>query len=235
MATGFPRCVGEAQPRQECSINPHGKPDFYDNEFQNGSTYYYTRGGSCKVIDMGVGLLPPNWLQGANYRGMETVIPRDGGRGRLCHVWDKGDAMGNATGPFIVYYEDSETGRPFHWRFFSGLEFDVVQWIPGGMASEKTWQLPSSCLEASGALEEVPQHGAAERISPEMALLHALSRSPPAGNNADDVCKGHRCDTAACPCGCECGTKDNPGLCYVPEPSLAARHADIAGLDTIVV
>jgi len=29
-------------------------------------------------------------------------------------------------------------------------------------------------------------------------------------------CSGHRCDTDACPCGCECGTDQDPGLCYVP-------------------
>jgi len=31
-----------------------------------------------------------------------------------------------------------------------------------------------------------------------------------------DVCTGHRCDTEACPCGCECGTATDPGLCYAP-------------------
>lgn len=31
-----------------------------------------------------------------------------------------------------------------------------------------------------------------------------------------DPCKGHRCDTGACPCGCECGNDKDPGLCYVP-------------------
>lgn len=61
--------------------------------------YYYTPGGSCKVgnlklndaapckklsanfskaasnevIEMGVGLLPPNWLDGAEYIGNQTV------------------------------------------------------------------------------------------------------------------------------------------------------------------
>jgi len=35
--------------------------------------------------------------------------------------------------------------------------------------------------------------------------------TPPA-----DPCSGHRCDQAACPCGCECGNDKDPGLCYVP-------------------
>ncbi len=34
-----------------------------------------------------------------------------------------------------------------------------------------------------------------------------------------DVCTGHRCDSGACPCGCECGDRDDPGLCYVPKAS----------------
>ena len=33
----------------------------------------------------------------------------------------------------------------------------------------------------------------------------------------NDVCEGHRCDTGACPCGCECGSDKDPGLCYVPK------------------
>mmetsp|Transcript_46394 Transcript_46394/g.86677 ORF Transcript_46394/g.86677 Transcript_46394/m.86677 type:complete len:111 (+) Transcript_46394:59-391(+) len=37
---------------------------------------------------------------------------------------------------------------------------------------------------------------------------------------ASDACGGHRCDKEACPCGCECGTASDPGLCYVP----AAAH-----------
>lgn len=33
----------------------------------------------------------------------------------------------------------------------------------------------------------------------------------------DDVCEGQRCDTTACPCGCECGNAADPGLCYAPD------------------
>jgi uncharacterized protein YbjT (DUF2867 family) len=32
----------------------------------------------------------------------------------------------------------------------------------------------------------------------------------------NDVCTGKRCDTEACPCGCECGSPSDPGACYVP-------------------
>lgn len=41
------------------------------------------------------------------------------------------------------------------------------------------------------------------------------SPSPPP--SPANPCLGHRCDTGACPCGCECGNDEDPGLCYVPQ------------------
>ena len=43
--------------------------------------------------------------------------------------------------------------------------------------------------------------------------------------SSDDPCVGHRCDTDACPCGCECGNPTDPGLCYVPKPPTVAAAA----------
>lgn len=40
---------------------------------------------------------------------------------------------------------------------------------------------------------------------------------PPPPPPPENPCLGHRCDTGACPCGCECGNDKDPGLCYVPE------------------
>jgi len=48
--------------------------------------------------------------------------------------------------------------------------------------------------------------------------------------SADDTCSGQRCDTAACPCGCECGTATDPGLCFVP-PLGHRKTADCASPD----
>jgi len=48
-------------------------------------------------------------------------------------------------------------------------------------------------------------------------MLAVLLLAPLGVASADDACHGHRCDTSACPCGCECGTADDPGLCFVPE------------------
>lgn len=40
---------------------------------------------------------------------------------------------------------------------------------------------------------------------------------------ASDTCGDARCDTAACPCGCECGNATDPGVCYVPAEKAPAR------------
>lgn len=44
---------------------------------------------------------------------------------------------------------------------------------------------------------------------------------------ATDPCGATRCDTAACACGCECGTPDDPGLCYTPKTLLSKEPCAI--------
>mmetsp|Transcript_96661 Transcript_96661/g.174568 ORF Transcript_96661/g.174568 Transcript_96661/m.174568 type:complete len:235 (-) Transcript_96661:85-789(-) len=134
------------------------KAALYDNERKNGSTYYYTPGGSCKVIEMGVGLLPPDWLKGAHYRGQVQV------RNSSCHAWDKGDAMGNYTGPFIVYYEDVVTHLPVRWTFFTGMSFDVLAWEPGVSAAVQDWQIPAACFPAEGDASDAPRVATERRV-----------------------------------------------------------------------
>ena len=41
-----------------------------------------------------------------------------------------------------------------------------------------------------------------------------------------DPCVGFRCDTGACPCGCECGNATDPGVCYVPKHSKPLGNCD---------
>jgi len=159
-------------------IRKVGQEPFYDNERQNGSTYYYTPGTEkCKAIDMKVGLLPPNWLQGARFRGEVALVGPDAGT-RACHVWEKGDAEPPHTGPFIVYYADVATGLPVRWVFFDGAIFDVIAWRPGeGPPSEAYWQLPSTCFRpaaAAVATEAVP-----EVWGGELTLLHLRSGDHP--------------------------------------------------------
>ncbi|KAL1528735.1 hypothetical protein AB1Y20_010068 [Prymnesium parvum] len=40
-----------------------------------------------------------------------------------------------------------------------------------------------------------------------------------------DVCGVARCDSSACPCGCECGNATDPGVCYVPAHASARPRA----------
>lgn len=188
-----------------------GQPPFYDNERQNGSTYYYHLGGSCKVIDMGVGLLPPNWLDGAHYNGTVSLKDPTGQTARTCHVFQKGDAMGNFTGPFITYYEDVETHLPIKWTFFDGMSFDILAWHVNVSASEEDWQIPPACFKSSTSLQASPKLNSFQSWRLQLRRLFGGASSI-----APATCTGHRCDHIACPCGCECGTDKDPGLCFSP-------------------
>ena len=81
----------------------------YDLEWDNGTSYYYTLDSKqeCKTMHFPVGILRPNWLDGANYLGQRHVD------GFLCNVWEKVD--------FIWYYEDVITKRPVYWEFYTGM------------------------------------------------------------------------------------------------------------------
>ena len=80
----------------------------YDLEWDNGTSFFYTLDSTqeCRTKHFEVGILRPDWLDGAHYLGQREVD------GFLCNVWEKVD--------FIWYYEDVVTKRPVHWRFFNG-------------------------------------------------------------------------------------------------------------------
>ncbi|RVW78025.1 Uncharacterized protein CK203_044891 [Vitis vinifera] len=80
----------------------------YDLEWNNGTSFVYTLDAPnrCHTAQLEVGILRPNWLDGANYLGQHQVD------GFLCNLWEKVD--------FIWYYEDVVTKRPVHWRFYTG-------------------------------------------------------------------------------------------------------------------
>ncbi|KAG5184356.1 hypothetical protein JKP88DRAFT_163229 [Tribonema minus] len=119
----------------------------FDMEWGNGTSYVYTPATQkCKVVKFGVGLLPPDWLHGAQYLGRETVGLFE------CHKWQKGDS--DAPGvPFVVYWdavaEDAAQAqrRPVQWRFFDGMQFNVVYFTPHEAVPESVWQTPAYCFE----------------------------------------------------------------------------------------
>lgn len=78
----------------------------YDVEWTNGTSYIFDS-ASCRTIRFPVGVLPPNWLDGAVYLGRESTDGFD------CHLWTKVD--------FVWYYEDVLTRRPVRWNFFNGM------------------------------------------------------------------------------------------------------------------
>ncbi|CAN6929270.1 hypothetical protein Bca4012_099109 [Brassica carinata] len=121
----------------------------YDLEWNNGTSFFYTLDNykSCRSAQLEVGILRPNWLDGANYLGQQLV------NGFHCNVWEKVD--------FIWYYEDVETKRPVQWIFYTGREAHVMTFEVGAVLEDEKWQAPVYCfnkekksLSTEGSLRE---------------------------------------------------------------------------------
>lgn len=80
-----------------------------DVEWNNGTSYFFTSGrnGTCTTRLFPIGVLRPEWLEGATYMGRTWTD------GFECHVYTKVD--------FIIYYEEVGTGRPVRWYFTDGI------------------------------------------------------------------------------------------------------------------
>ncbi|KDP22523.1 hypothetical protein JCGZ_26354 [Jatropha curcas] len=107
----------------------------YDLEWDNGTSYYYTLDSNqeCKVRHFPVGILRPNFLDGATYLGQKQVD------GFLCNVWEKVD--------FIWYYEDVVTKRPVYWVFYTGMVIHVMTFEVGAVLEDEKWQAPVYCFK----------------------------------------------------------------------------------------
>ncbi|KAM7263419.1 hypothetical protein ACFE04_001102 [Oxalis oulophora] len=72
----------------------------YDLKWDNDTSYIYKLDSNkeCSALHFSVGILRPNWLDGATYLGQERID------GFLCNVWTKVD--------FIWYYDDVVIKRP---------------------------------------------------------------------------------------------------------------------------
>ncbi|KAK6250354.1 hypothetical protein SCA6_004359 [Theobroma cacao] len=107
----------------------------YDLEWDNDTSYIYSLDSDkeCRVLHFPVGILRPNWLDGANYLGQQE---KDG---FLCNVWEKVD--------FIRYYEDVITKRPVYWAFYTGYTAHGMTFEVGAVLGDSHWQAPVYCFE----------------------------------------------------------------------------------------
>ncbi|KAK1418390.1 hypothetical protein QVD17_27534 [Tagetes erecta] len=105
----------------------------YDVEWNNGTTFYYTIGdGKCRMVDFGVGILRPDFLDGAHYLGRVVTD------GFLCDLWEKLH--------FMWYYEDVLTKRPVRWDFYDGISTHVMTFEIGGVLPDSVAQAPAYCF-----------------------------------------------------------------------------------------
>uniref|UniRef100_A0A2N9FNP8 Uncharacterized protein n=1 Tax=Fagus sylvatica TaxID=28930 RepID=A0A2N9FNP8_FAGSY len=111
----------------------------YDLEWDNGTSFIYTL-QECRVMHFPVGILRPNWLQGATYLGQRHVD------GFLCNVWEKVD--------FIWYYEDVLTRKPVYWVFYTGYTAHVMTFEVGAVLEDAKWQAPLYCFRGGEGEEE---------------------------------------------------------------------------------
>ena len=89
-----------------------------------------------QVIEFPVGILPPNWLDGATFEGQE------GCNGFQCNRWEKAD--------FITYWADANSGVPVKWVFHTdGAVFYVMSFVPGEQFPAEELQAPSYCFDSS--------------------------------------------------------------------------------------
>ncbi|KAL2543426.1 Uncharacterized protein Adt_04404 [Abeliophyllum distichum] len=107
----------------------------YGIEWNNGTTFFYTLDSTneCRSRQLDVGILRPNWLDGAIYLGQQHVD------GFLCNVWEKVE--------FIWYYEDVVTKRPVHWVFYTGRSIHIMTFEVGAVLEDAKWQAPVYCFD----------------------------------------------------------------------------------------
>ncbi|XP_020588851.1 uncharacterized protein At4g14100-like [Phalaenopsis equestris] len=114
-----------------------GGPPLHDLEWNNGTSFFYTLPNTssprCRSAQLPVGILRPNWLDGATYLGQFTID------GFLCNGWEKVD--------FIRYYEDVATRRPVHWVFYTGRQAHVMTFEVGAALEDEKWQAPAYCFQ----------------------------------------------------------------------------------------
>lgn len=138
----------------------------YDLEWNNGTSFLYTLGDPrhCRTYDLEVGILRPDWLDGAEYLGQRSVD------GFLCNVWEKAN--------FIWYYEDVLTRRPVHWRFYTGRAIHVMSFEVGAVLEDAEWQAPVYCFTNTTATATQHSESQSEPQSSTRLIRAVVDGSP---------------------------------------------------------
>eukprot|EP00045_Choanoeca_perplexa_P016683 m.227858 g.227858 ORF g.227858 m.227858 type:complete len:212 (-) comp17330_c0_seq2:9-644(-) len=115
-------------------------PDTYDLETDTGNTYYYNpESQTCKVIQMGVGPLRPDWLKGARFQGQRTI------HNIVCNCWNQ--TWDTDPSHDLTYCAELNTNRPVQWTFgIDGAVQDVLVYeANAGPKDRSVWEIPSYC------------------------------------------------------------------------------------------
>ncbi|KNC78873.1 hypothetical protein SARC_08711 [Sphaeroforma arctica JP610] len=145
--------------KRNLNIIDKGDTVLYDNERQNGTTYYYhpkdvKANTTCKAIDMRVGILKPTFLAGADYHGLLQVYSHALNTEVQAEYWSK---SGGGQAPFLHYYHDPNRNVPVKWTFFDNATFDVVSWDTSvdcmtRLEVEEAFLIPSYCTDLTPTL-----------------------------------------------------------------------------------
>jgi len=99
----------------------------WDLELNTGHSYYFVPSEqACNAVEFPVGILRPNWLQGATPLGPSVSTWRRANEHQNGHDNGNGNGNGNTTDrlvcgwtkvDFVDYYADASTGVPDSWYF----------------------------------------------------------------------------------------------------------------------
>jgi hypothetical protein len=122
-------------------ITPEGTDGdhvLWDLELNSGHSYYfYPSTRKCQKVDFPVGILRPNWLEGATPLG--PSLSWDGSGRNVCG-WTKVD--------FIDYYADATTGIPDSWYFHTmKASFEVLNYTENPSIDPALFDPPDYCTK----------------------------------------------------------------------------------------
>lgn len=117
-------------------ITPDRGEVLWDLELNSHHSFYFTPSEqTCKAVDFPVGILRPNWLQGATPLGPSKSWD---GSGRAVCGWTKVD--------FIDYYVDATTGIPDSWYFHTmKASFQVLNYTENPIIDPALFVPPEYC------------------------------------------------------------------------------------------